>query len=676
MNESAARADRLGVPSSPSSPPPPPSYLWEVSNKPVSVRINLDTVDRLEREVVESFRSLSSRGSEVGGLLLGNVLNGNPARVSIEAYELVPCDYVRGPLYQFSEADTERFERAAEQRNAAGGLKVVGYFRSHTRKGLGLDAEDIAFFSGHFREPHQVALLIRPYASKPSTAGLFIRENGVVRGEASYQEFPFRRSELERMPQSESKAVVPDKPAVEAAAPATENSLKPPARAQIVPIASRREIPATPPPAERPAARTEPEPEAPPKPRFSDRPPLPETATSKAEPPARPAMPSYSKPAAPEVENERQELAELVLPPLERPRRSNKAIWITAGSAAALLLLSGALLYPGLGHKAKPAGAIPGQAALSLRVERSAGELLLSWNRDSDVIKSASRAMLAIADGDQHENVNLDMAQLRNGSIVYSPTGSDVSFQLSIVGQNAAQTLSESVRILKTRPSPLADNQPAAPPTSQTPQKTTAERAPTRSEAPATATATPASAASAPAASAVTTTSEPTLVAETKTKASTIKEFHPESLSQRLRPVRPTDLPEAPGLTAAAPAPFPVAVPGFNTTPGLPSLPPARSSASASPATGGQLQKLQLISSKPPEYPLVAKQAHVQGVVVVAATIGVDGKVKSASAVSGPPLLQKAAVDAVKQWIYKPTTLNGSPVESETRVDVRFTSGH
>jgi protein TonB len=81
-----------------------------------------------------------------------------------------------------------------------------------------------------------------------------------------------------------------------------------------------------------------------------------------------------------------------------------------------------------------------------------------------------------------------------------------------------------------------------------------------------------------------------------------------------------------------------------------------------------------LISSKPPEYPLVAKQAHVQGVVVVSAIVGVDGKVKSASAVSGPPLLQKAAVDAVKQWVYRPTTLNGAPVESETRVDVRFTN--
>ncbi|HLK47669.1 MAG TPA: energy transducer TonB [Bryobacteraceae bacterium] len=654
MNESTARADRLGA-SSPSSPVQAPGYLWEVANKPVSVRINLETVDRLEREVVESFRSLSSRGSEIGGLLLGNVQNGN--RISIEGYEAIPCDYVRGPLYQLSEADVERFERAAEQRHAAGGLKVVGFFRSHTRKGLGLDAEDLAFFTGHFREPHQVALLIRPYASKPSTGGIFIYEGGTVRGEASYQEFPFRRSELERMPQPESKPA-PDKPAPEAPA-AESSSAKASPRAQIVPIASRREI-AT------PAMRTEPEPEAPAKLRFSEKPAAPEAAPAKTESPSHAS--SFPKPAASQPEEPREELAELVLPPLERPRRGNKMIWVTAGSAAALLLLSGALIYPGFSHKTPRAStAAQGAAGLSLKVEHSGGELLLSWNRDSDAIKNAARGVLAITDGDQHENVNLDIGQLHNGSIVYSPGGSDVSFQLSIVGQNAAQTSSESVRILKTRPSPLADNQPASAPA---PQK--APPTPTRPETPAPTTNATAQPAAAPANNA-----EPTLVADNHSKpaAPTIKEFHPEALSTRLRPPRPTDLPEAPGLTAAAPAPMPVAVPGLGATPGLP-VPPMAKSTTPAPARGGQLQQAQLISSKPPDYPVVAKQAHVQGIVVVTATVGVDGKVKSASAVSGPPLLQKAAVDAVKQWVYKPTTLNGAPVESETRVEVRFTNTH
>lgn len=664
MNESTARAERFGLSSPTSSSPstPAPSYLWEVPNKPVSVRMNLDMVDRLEREVVESFRSLSSRGSEIGGLLLGNVHNGNPARVTVEAYELVPCDYVRGPLFQLAEADTERFERAIEQRNAAGGLRVLGFFRSHTRKGLGLDSEDLAFFMGRFREPHQIALLIRPYASKPSTAGLFIWENGAVKGEASYLEFPFRRSEMERTPQAESK-IPPEKPlpTAEASNPAPEPAAaKSAPRGQIVPIASRREAtPATP---ERPSPKTELATEAPAPPRFSERAPVSEPPAAKFEP-ASPVA-SKLKTPAPEPEREREELAELVLPRLERPKRSNKMVWISAGAAAGLLLLSGALMYPGFSHKSKHVAAIPGQqaAALSLRVERSAGELLLSWNRDSDAIKNAAHGTLAITDGEQHENVNLDLGQLKNGSIVYSPTGNDVSFQLSIVGQNSAQTSSESVRILKTRPSPLADNTPA--PTQKTPPPAPAPRtepAPTTNAA--------APVVTAPASSPNT---EPTQVADNR-KPSTVREFHAESLSQRLRPAKATDLPEAPGLTASAPA-VPVALPGFGATPGIPAPAIPRPATSGSTVkAGGQLQQAQLISSKAPDYPLVAKQAHVQGVVVVSATVGVDGKVKSASAVSGPPLLQKAAVDAVRQWTYKPTTLNGAPVESETRVEVRFT---
>ena len=683
MSESAARAERFGLPASSSQSSSPstssPSYLWEVANKPVAVRINLETVDRLEREVVDSFRSLSSRGSEIGGLLLGSVQSGNPARVSIEAFELVPCDYVRGPLYQFSEADAERFDRAAEQRNTGSSLRVVGFFRSHTRKGLGLDAEDVAFFTGHFRDPNQIALLIRPYASKPSTAGIFMWENGTVRGEASYQEIPFRRSELERLLQ-ESKAATPEK--------APSNAEPEKARAQIVPIASRREITATPPLPERPVMRAEPAPEPAAPPRLAEKPAPHEPAAARTESPAPsftktpapafsktpapsfnpPAPPVFTKPTPPPPEKEREAPAfnDLVLPPLERPQRS-KMVWITAGSALVLLLLSGALIYPGLGHKNKPAPAaeVQDRSPLSLRVERSAGELLLTWNRDSDVIKNAARASLTIADGDQHENVNLDLSQLRNGSVVYSPTGSDVSFQLSIIGQNSTQTSSESVRVLRTRPSPMAENPPAPAPQKATP-------APTRMET-----------ASAPAPPAA---PEPTVAAETKSKpaASALREFHAESLSQRLRPAKTNDLPEAPGLIAAAPVAVPL--PGLNSVPGAPIAPPvlappppapaARPTSTATPKSGGSIQQAQLISSKPPEYPLVAKQAHVQGVVVVSATVGVDGRVKAASAVSGPPLLQKAAVDSVKQWVYKPTTLNGAPVESETRVEVKFTAAH
>src|ERR1039458_4696242 len=153
MNESTARAERFELQSSPS-----PLYVWEVTQKPVSVHIPFSLIDRMEREAVESFRSLTSRGSEIGGLLVGDVSPGNPLVISIADYELIECDYSRGPLYRLSDADMGRFEQARERRLATG-AGIAGFFRSHTRKGMSLDHEDLVFFQTRFRDPHHIALL-------------------------------------------------------------------------------------------------------------------------------------------------------------------------------------------------------------------------------------------------------------------------------------------------------------------------------------------------------------------------------------------------------------------------------------------------------------------------------------------------------------------------------------
>jgi len=73
-----------------------------------------------------------------------------------------------------------------------------------------------------------------------------------------------------------------------------------------------------------------------------------------------------------------------------------------------------------------------------------------------------------------------------------------------------------------------------------------------------------------------------------------------------------------------------------------------------------------------PQYPQMAKIAHVQGDVVLQATISKQGAIENLRAVSGPPLLIQVAMDAVRQWRYKPYELNSEPVEVETTVTVRF----
>jgi protein TonB len=88
--------------------------------------------------------------------------------------------------------------------------------------------------------------------------------------------------------------------------------------------------------------------------------------------------------------------------------------------------------------------------------------------------------------------------------------------------------------------------------------------------------------------------------------------------------------------------------------------------------TGGQVQEARLVQRTPPVYPPLARQTRVSGIVRIQAVIGKDGKVRRATAVSGPPLLRSAAVQAVQRWVYTPAMLNGETIEAETQVDINF----
>ena len=79
-----------------------------------------------------------------------------------------------------------------------------------------------------------------------------------------------------------------------------------------------------------------------------------------------------------------------------------------------------------------------------------------------------------------------------------------------------------------------------------------------------------------------------------------------------------------------------------------------------------------LIHMVQPVYPPIAKTAHIEGTVELSAVIGTDGRVRDLSVVSGHPLLRKAAIDAVRQWIYKPPVLNGESVEIVAPIAVIF----
>jgi periplasmic protein TonB len=77
-----------------------------------------------------------------------------------------------------------------------------------------------------------------------------------------------------------------------------------------------------------------------------------------------------------------------------------------------------------------------------------------------------------------------------------------------------------------------------------------------------------------------------------------------------------------------------------------------------------------LVKKTTPVYPAIAKAARISGTVVLQATISKKGTIVDLRVVSGPPILQQAAIDAVKKWQYRPYLVNGEPAEVETTVAI------
>jgi protein TonB len=121
-----------------------------------------------------------------------------------------------------------------------------------------------------------------------------------------------------------------------------------------------------------------------------------------------------------------------------------------------------------------------------------------------------------------------------------------------------------------------------------------------------------------------------------------------------------------PSLTTA------VALPPVAATP-RPVTPPLPKPAASGPLKiSGGVEAAKLIYGPSPSYPRIAVEARSQGVVKLEAVIAADGSIRNLRVVSGPPLLVNAALEAVRQWRYHPTLLNGVAVEVLTEIDVNF----
>jgi len=163
--------------------------------------------------------------------------------------------------------------------------------------------------------------------------------------------------------------------------------------------------------------------------------------------------------------------------------------------------------------------------------------------------------------------------------------------------------------------------------------------------------------------------------------ASAVRSEKPIAVSPSVAPsdAPPSIEPEPAAETTTSAIGVPGGVPGglpngVVGSPGLmPDVPlPAPPLATKPLPVGGRIKEPTKVRHVPPVYPTMAQQAHVEGIVIIEAIIGVDGRVKEARVLRSKPLLDQAALDAVKQWVFTPTMLNGVPVPVIMTVTVNF----
>jgi hypothetical protein len=370
------------------------SYLWQPPGKPVGIHLNLDVVDRLLQDVMRGFGAVPKRGAEVGGILLGKADDGDRLVVSVDDYELVPIEYRLGPSYLLSEVDRASFKDAFERLSESAketGAAPIGFFRSQTRDAVGLVPEDLALIDQYFPEADKIVLLIKPYATRVSTAGFYFREDGSFQSGPPLAEFNFRRKDLGG-----------GEPAAPRPGPPIANRPPTPERVNVrtAPVSSFRE-------------RLVQEEAAPP-PRSQ---PIPDRAVS----------PGVRQPAAAPTD--------LELPAVLKTQSRGGWVWLPISF---IFLLLGVLL----GFQASltlRTQTTPGdQFGVALAVTRDGDNLSVHWDRQAPAIRAATRGLLLIGDGKNTQPVSLSADQLQTGIVVYPHKNGEVKFRLELTFKSGA----------------------------------------------------------------------------------------------------------------------------------------------------------------------------------------------------------------------------------------------
>lgn len=204
---------------------------WTPPGKSLVIRLDQSVIDRLNIEVMRGFGVTRRRGTETGGLLIGTIdPSASPPVIHVQDFEVVPCEYATGPSYVLSANDRKQFRDAASRWQPAldRASYTIGYFRSHTREGFALDTHDGELFREFFFDPLNIALLVKPFATRAAQAGFFLQEKGSLALNQCAVEFVFssrQKPKAERESTKTPSTQVAPKP--EEKAPASTTSDRP-----------------------------------------------------------------------------------------------------------------------------------------------------------------------------------------------------------------------------------------------------------------------------------------------------------------------------------------------------------------------------------------------------------------------------------------------------------------
>ena len=351
-----------------------PFLTWAPPGQPIVIQIDHSAMDRMNVEVMRGFGVTRRRGTETGGVLLGTIdRRSTKPLIYIRDFEVVPCEYASGPSYVLSTGDRDRFKNVISkwQPSLDRDIYAVGYFRSHTRDGFALDERDAGMVREFFPDPLDVALLIKPFATRSATAGFFLKEKGGLVTASTPFEFKFETPGAGTSPVVERVPGEPDSKLGGNSVPSRPPSTAPqPVR---VDSSSHRE-PMPPPPSVGSGARSR--------------------ALTAAF-----CLALLAFGVACGYEYARSDL------------RNRRAATNLAGPGG----LPNSDLY-----------------SMQLQAARAGNSILIRWSREAGPVQAALHGVLTIAEGQDSKDVKLGFAELRSGTAMYPIRGSEVRLRLEV----------------------------------------------------------------------------------------------------------------------------------------------------------------------------------------------------------------------------------------------------